>query len=259
MSRTVKYQGRFPLAWVVGSVLAGVVGFTFLAGREGLAGRLVRVKGETGTFRMAVMETTVAQYCGYLNRRSARSGENHPQCRRRAGRWVPRRGVARQPVAYVSFDDVEAYCLWLAEETGLRVRLPSEEEWTIAAAAGDRRRKYPWGWGDPAPHAWYARRAATHVGCYEPNAMGLHDMAGNVFEWCTTDEADAVPEVQRPVRGGSWAETSHEMLAIANRVLLPRGYRDADVGFRIVVAGDPQDTVELHGPGSMKEDRVMVE
>lgn len=223
-------------------------------------GVLIQMEGEAGLLEMAMNETTVAQYCRYLNHASGSSGGSHPQCRVRAGRWVPRRGLARHPVAYVSFNDAEAYCRWLAGETGLQVRLPREEEWVMAAAAGDGRRKYPWGWGDPAPHAWFARAAATSVGRYEANAIGLHDMAGNVFEWCATDGVHALPEAQRPVRGGSWAETSHEMVAIANRVLLARGYRDADVGFRIIVAGDRRDAVASRGAGWVQqEDRVIDE
>jgi formylglycine-generating enzyme required for sulfatase activity len=57
-------------------------------------------------------------------------------------------------------------------------------------------------------------------------------MAGNVFEWCAAEETKAGRVV---ARGGSWAERDPRMLRVYHREWFPRDYRDADVGFRIVV------------------------
>ena len=56
-------------------------------------------------------------------------------------------------------------------------------------------------------------------------------MAGNVFEWCAPEEPGGEPEA----RGGSWAERDPRFLRVYNRVKFPANYRNADVGFRIVV------------------------
>jgi formylglycine-generating enzyme len=98
-------------------------------------------------------------------------------------------------VGYVGLDDAKAYCAWAGK------RLPSDEEWTAAAGA----RTYPW--GDEPPDCTRAMYSA----CYRSDAdqvlvtwtrsgerpagatpEGVHDLAGNVAEWATTGEGDAV-------------------------------------------------------------------
>ena len=104
------------------------------------------------------------------------------------------------PVINVSRDDAEAYCSWLTSKTGKRYRLPTEAEWEKAARGGLFGKNYPW--GDNAPDAKGVSRAnygpgldhyiwkkdgyvyTAPVGSYPPNGYGLHDMAGNVWEWC---------------------------------------------------------------------------
>ena len=126
--------------------------------------------------------------------------------------------------------DAADYCRWLSEKSGETVRLPTEEEWEFAARGGIRRARYPWGWGSPDGRACYGARAVRRVASFQANPFGLYDMAGNVFEWC----GPAVGE-QAPARGGSWAEKDPKFLRVFHRVLFPRDYRDADVGFRVVV------------------------
>ena len=137
----------------------------------------------------------------------------------------------RFPAAGVSYDDAQAYCAWLSSKLGRRVRLPTEAEWEVAARGGLRGARYPWGWGAPAGRACFAATAARRVGSFDPNPYGLHDMAGNVAEWCQAEEGAATA----PVRGGSWADRDPKFLRVFQHVMLPRGYRDADVGFRVVV------------------------
>jgi len=184
---------------------------------------------EVGAFRIGKYEVTVGEYVGYLNE-SGRETDGMPaDVLRRGGRFRPKLGKAKHPVAGVSRADAEAYCRWISERTGLRVRLPTEAEWEYAARAGIHGARYPWGWGEPEGRARFAARGARRVGCYAPNAFGLYDMAGNVFEWCADPEEGG----QIPARGGSWAERDPGMLRVSRRTVFPVEYQDLDVGFRI--------------------------
>jgi formylglycine-generating enzyme required for sulfatase activity/putative intracellular protease/amidase len=98
-------------------------------------------------------------------------------------------GRGRRPVIQVSWDDAQAYCDWLnsRQQTGT-YRLLTEAEWEFACRAGTTTR---WCCGDDDgaldDHAWYTKNSdgKTHpVGEKRPNAWKLHDMHGNVWEWC---------------------------------------------------------------------------
>ena len=93
-------------------------------------------------------------------------------------------GRRRRPVVDVSWDDAQAYVLWLSKKTGHRYALPSEAEWEYAARAGT---STPWHTGvailiDDA-NILNAFGKTVNVGGYPPYGFGLHDMHGNVEEW----------------------------------------------------------------------------
>ncbi len=137
----------------------------------------------------------------------------------------------RQPVIYVSWFEARLYARWRG------CRLPSEQEWEKAAGwdAGEKKKRvYPW--GDHFVKAFCNTRESrlnrtTPVGAYLQGASwyGVHDMAGNVWEW--TESVWGEGDETRVVRGGSWYFNS-DYAACAFRYYNYPGSRYDDVGFR---------------------------
>jgi len=182
-------------------------------------------------FQMGRTEVTCEQYAEYLNAARPESVPPAAQIVRRSGRYRVRWSVRRKPVARVTYDDAAAYCRWLSGAAGRVVRLPTEAEWEYAARGGIQQAPYPWGWGQAAGRACFAAEGPRRAGSFGANPYGLHDMAGNVFEWCAQSLDGDVPVA----RGGSWAERDPRFLRVFRRTRFRRDYRDADVGFRILV------------------------
>lgn len=140
-------------------------------------------------------------------------------------------GRGRRPVVNVRWIDAERYAAWLSGQTGQIYRLPGEAEWEYACRAGSTSRYF---WGDDEAecerYAWFEQNAGGRtrpVGEKLPNAFGLYDMAGNVWEW-TADwwigqyrEAPEPSETGRrenrgdplcrAVRGGSWIDFAGDL------------------------------------------------
>jgi formylglycine-generating enzyme required for sulfatase activity len=155
------------------------------------------------------------------------------------------------PVIHVSWNDAVAYCEWLNElPAGQKgYRLPTEAEWEYAARGGEHRDKYIYAGSDNIDEvAWYwdNSKMTTHpVGQKKANALGLHDMSGLVWEWCSdwygadyykNSPADnpkgPASGSGRVVRGGSWGGYP-QSCRVAYRDGLAPGDRSLNVGFRL--------------------------
>ncbi len=175
----------------------------------------------------------------------------------------------KQPVVRVSWEQAVAFCEWLSARTGEAFSLPSETQWEYACRAGAatpfsygdasadfsryanladmKLREFaddPYKVFSPLKDAtpyddWIPRDnrfndgglVSAPVGSYEPNAWGLHDMHGNVWEW-TGDSGEASSQTERVVRGGSWYDRPKRAHAGARLAYKP--YQQVfNVGFRV--------------------------
>jgi len=130
--------------------------------------------------------------------------------------------AGQNPVDNVSFNDAEAYCGRVGK------RLPTEWEWE-KAARGESPTMYFWGPEPDSDYAWFGEDVARghhQVGLKKPNAYGLHDMTGNVWEWTSSEQ-----EGRRVLRGGSWNDLAHSVRIAIRGFEVPTGKHD-NVGFR---------------------------
>lgn len=168
------------------------------------------------------------------------------------------------PVETISWDEAEGFCTKLSSQLGLLVRLPSEAEWEYACRAGSTCEYY---FGnaesDVKSHAWFDLNSQdkTHpVGGKTANAWGLHDMVGNVWEWCCDswisdyssahDETSPIKvptEIQprKVIRGGAW-DMDHFRCRSAYRSCEHHHLGTSKIGLRVVVEIDQASVVPQH-------------
>lgn len=132
-----------------------------------------------------------------------------------------------KPCYVIPEDETEAF---LAAE-GDGYRLPTEAEWEYACRAGTNGPRY----GELDHIAWYRENSQGHVhkvGQKQPNAWGLYDMLGNVWEWCTDQYDPEVYGSYRVFRGGGWADPERGCL-VTNRRRSHPTFKIDDLGFRV--------------------------
>jgi formylglycine-generating enzyme required for sulfatase activity len=202
----------------------------------------------TRPFYMGAHEVTVGQFRAFVNG-SKYITDNAWQ---KPG-WEQ---TDEHPVVNVTWKNAVDFCTWLSRKEGKTYRLPTEAEWEYCARAGKAGTRY-WFGDEDAELVWYAWMRTnsanrTHlVGRLKPNAWSLHDMHGNVWEWCL-DKYDADYYKNSPTRnppgpdaggecvsrGGSWLD----LPADCRCAVRFRSYandpsrRGRNTGFRIVLA-----------------------
>jgi formylglycine-generating enzyme required for sulfatase activity len=170
-------------------------------------------------------------------------------------------GRANRPVINVSWNDAKTYVAWLSRKTGKAYRLLSEAEWEYAARSGQTaafafgpalkpdQANFAGSTGDGAAPGDPSRSRTMPVGTFPPNAFGLHDMHGNVWEWvedCWNDEytaqspSNGAPWLAgdcngRVLRGGSWEDYQGDLRSAARVGGATTDQSTAD-GFRIARA-----------------------
>jgi formylglycine-generating enzyme required for sulfatase activity len=145
------------------------------------------------------------------------------------------------PVVNVTWDEAAAYCEWVGG------RLPTEEEWEYAARGGLDGKLFPWGdeftGQGNARHDLRSERwlFSAPVGSFPPNGFGLHDMAGNVWEWTASAfrQTHASPPMdqqydRRTIKGGGWDNLISRLRVSERAALSRRGRHNLYVGFRCV-------------------------
>ena len=217
-----------------------------LAGKEGRSGAEGPQHSVTvPEFWLGKYAVTQAQYQAVMGANLSRFTENG----------------ANRPVEKVSWQEAVAFCEKLSQQTGRTYRLPSEAEWEYACRAGtttpfhfgatmttdlaNYNGNYTYGDG---PKGMYLERT-TEVGSFPPNAFGLYDMHGNVWEWCADHwhgNYDGAPidgtawlssdeSAMRLLRGGSWG-SDPRFCRSANRSWLACVSQFGSFGFRLVCA-----------------------
>ena len=157
-----------------------------------------------------------------------------------------------RPVETVTFKDVVIFCNKISVQNGLTpcyliqdeseeiffeksangFRLPTEAEWEYACKAGTTGIRY----GELNDIAWYKDNSEnkTHnVGQKTPNAWGLYDMLGNVWEWCSDLYDTEVYGSYRIFRGGGFCDIERSVMATTRRRSHPLKFKIDDLGFRI--------------------------
>ncbi len=204
----------------------------------------------------AVTETTVAEFNAFVE------GSRYP--------WIYAPHFEQggdHPVVGVSLSDAQAFCNWLTDTEreagritdGQSYRLPSNAEWSAAAGLARARkrsaeltaeetladqRRFPWGlkWPPPAnaanlaaaeiPEFDDAYEFTAPVGKCTPSQDGLHDLAGNVWEWVQDVSLDR--QVKARLRGGAWAYFNEQCLRSIYEYEAPESLRAPTIGFRVV-------------------------
>jgi len=208
--------------------------------------------------QFCIWETRVKDYAAYA---AANAGVD--------ARWKKPFGdrfkqADTHPVVNVSWEDTQAFCEWLTKKelaegkikVGQKYRLPTDAEWSVAVGLGKEKGNtpeekdsgikdvYPWGkeWPPPKGAGNYRQilkvdnfEYTSPVGSFAVNKLGLHDMGGNVWEWC--EDKWNPTDTYRVLRGASWFYGNPGDLLSSRRINDTPDDRITLIGFRCVLVG----------------------
>jgi formylglycine-generating enzyme required for sulfatase activity len=232
---------RFSPPYCLSEMIALPAGEVFLGSDDQREERPLHPVGVAG-FALSQFPVTQAAYAVFVDRTGHRSPRGWSRGR-------PQPEQVNAPVVWVSARDAEAYCAWLSRETGSCYRLPTEAEWVMAARGPAGSRTYPWGeeFDDLCANAWGRRplERLCAVGLFPAGRgpLGHHDLAGNVWEWCSSlywpypyraddGREDRLAEDPRAMHGGSWRSKPVSIRCAARQGEPPTDSFEV-VGFRI--------------------------
>ena len=153
------------------------------------------------------------------------------------------------PVENVSWADCQEFISKLNSMTGRNFRLPTEAEWEFAARGGNNSKHYQYSGSnnidDVAWYSWYGADKTYAVATKQPNELGIYDMSGNVWEWCSdryggyssnsqTNPTGPSNDSHRVRRGGSWRNYARDCRS-SFRNFSPPDFREIDLGLRLVL------------------------
>jgi len=228
-------------------------------------------KVTVSSFYLMRYEVTNKEYCEFLNATGRdKEGDkvwldiesSYCLIEKGEGVYRPKAGFSDHPVVEVTWYGASAYARWYARKTGDEYRLPTEAEWEYAARGGIKSRGYKYAgssdnlalygnfcdkncvrsWKIAHANDGYLRTAP--VGSFRANELGLYDMSGNVWEWCSdwygdygseprTNPTGATSGSSRVVRGGSWRNIP-VYLRVADRRDSSPTLSTEDMGFRLL-------------------------
>ncbi len=194
-------------------------------------------------------EVTVAQYRVYCRE----TGRNFPSAPTKE--WYNEHPNASKwewkddnPIVNITWKDAQLYCKWLSKKTGEKYTLPTEAQWEYAARGGNKSKNYKYsGSNDINTVAWYDEtsyeKGPKNVGTLKANELGIYDMSGNAWEWCSdffgkypkspqTNPTGTSGSPFKVIRGGSWY-----YMAYLARLTVRDGprtdYTNHNYGFRV--------------------------
>lgn len=217
-------------------VMVRVEGGTFQMGsNEGEADEKPVRSVSVNTFYIGQYEVTQSEWRSVM-------GKNPPE--------LYFKGCNSCPVDDVSWNDIQEFLKKLNAKTGKIYRLPTEAEWELAARGGNKSKGYTYsGSNDLKSVAWFTdnSESKTHpVGTKNANELGIYDMSGNVWEWCSDwygtyssgsqqNPKGATTGSSRVYRGGSWLNYAGGC-RVAYRVSGTPAGRNNSLGFRLVLS-----------------------
>jgi len=178
------------------------------------------------------------------------------------GEWQPKDD---EPACHLTWSDAVAFCEWLSQEEGRRYVLPTEAQWEFACRAGTTEATYAAPGETLADIAWTNELLGSYdaeqhrpqpVGRKRPNAFGLYDMLGNVWEFCADwyapiphqtwpriDPTGPVEGDTHVLRGGGWYRSGSVFARSSVRLIPPGESSDAGIGFRVAIVAEAEGLI----------------